>query len=87
MSDEPKKPRSASKWVAIFLVLYVLGIGPVQRLPPDVQHALGWVYYPFYFISQYRVPGTVLARYVNLWLPRTQRAVWDARMGILIEGP
>jgi hypothetical protein len=92
MSDEPKKADlrgrgSASKWAVLFLALYVLSVGPVQRLPPDIQYAVGTFYYPLLWASQYRIPGTVLAGYTNLWLPRNQRAAWDARMGVFIEGP
>jgi hypothetical protein len=92
MSDEPngadgKGRGSVSKWDALFLALYVLCVGPVQRLPPDILYGLRTFYFPLQWVSQYRLTGTLLAAYTNLWLPRSQRAAWDAQMGVfVIEG-
>jgi hypothetical protein len=63
------------------LLLYVLSVGPAWRFQIDIVHR------PLDRIGTYRLPGTLLASYINLWLPRNDCAIWTPRMGvIIIEG-
>jgi hypothetical protein len=69
-------------WIAIAVVLlYALSVGPTCRSPAGMAHR------PLYLMARSRIPGELLASYLNLWLPRKDFAIWDARMGIIvIEG-
>jgi hypothetical protein len=61
--------------------LYVLSVGPA------FQSEIGIVHRPLYLLARNRIPGWLLASYINLWLPRNDRATWDPRMGVfVIEG-
>ena len=63
------------------LSFYVLSIGPAFRFSES------FFYRPLNRLAGYRVPGEVLARYISLWLPSKDRAIWDAKTGIfVIEG-
>jgi hypothetical protein len=63
------------------LMLYVLSIGPAWRSQLGIVHRL------FDPVGRYRLPGTLLANYINLWLPRNDSAAWDPRLGVVvIEG-
>jgi hypothetical protein len=74
MSDEPKKRmRTGAVIIVVLLALYVLGAGPAYRWgftgDPVAAHWTDRVYWPLARLSRHRIPGTVLAMYVNLWSP------------------
>ena len=74
----PRWPRIAFALLAMF---YVLSIGPAYRLQIHSSH------WPLEWVGRFAVPGTLLASYVNLWLPSKDRAIYAPHFGIVvIEG-
>ena len=63
------------------LTLYILSVGPAWRFQFSSVHQ------PLDRIGRYRLPGTLLASYITLWLPRHDRAIWTPQVGVIgIEG-
>jgi|HubBroStandDraft_6_1064221.scaffolds.fasta_scaffold693948_2 hypothetical protein len=76
---------SASKMFALVLTFYMLGFGLLVRLDePLAFQSLYIVYAPLEWVSHYRLPGTLLAIYTNLFLPSPQRAQWEPDFGVVI---
>ena len=73
MSEPAKKRRSPWLFIALVLAIYVLGIGPAYRwgfsADPVASRWTYRTYWPLATLSRYRIPGTVLAAYINLWSP------------------
>jgi hypothetical protein len=73
MSDEPKRWARSAVVVVVLLGLYILGAGPAYRWglagAPVTARWTNSVYWPLANFSRHRVPGRVLAAYVNLWSP------------------
>jgi len=73
--------RTAAFVFVTLLSVYVLSIGPAFRFSGSM------FFRPLNRLAGYRVPGRVLARYISVWLPAKDRAIWDAKTGIfVIEG-
>jgi hypothetical protein len=91
MSDEAKRrTRIGAIIIPMLLALYVLGAGPACRWGnlgnPVTARWTQIAYRPVFVLARHKVPGTILANYINLWSPQRSVVRVDG-FGLGFRGP